>query len=49
MCFENTDEPTPNQTIKTIVNKNGKLLQLEISTFPVKNEEGAFFAGINIV
>ncbi len=49
MCFKRVDEIKPNQVVKTINNEVGQPLHLEVSTFPIKNDEGVFFAGINIV
>ena len=49
ICFKRVDEIKPNRTVKTIHNEVGVPLHLEVSTFPIKSNEGAFFAGINIV
>ncbi|MDP7557328.1 MAG: sigma-54 dependent transcriptional regulator [Nitrospinaceae bacterium] len=49
MCFKNIDKSMPNQHVKKITPSSGEALHLEVSTFPIKNEEGDFFAGINIV
>ena len=49
ICFKRVDEIKPNRTIKNIVNETGSPLHLEVSTFPIKNDEGACVAGINIV
>ena len=49
ICFKRVDEIKPNRTIKTIANETGAPLHLEVSTFPIKNDEGVFVAGINIV
>jgi len=49
ICFKRVDETKPNRTVKTINNEVGLTLRLEVSTFPIKNDEGTFFAGINIV
>ena len=49
MCFKNIDKSMPNRHVKKITPNSGEALHLEVSTFPIKNEEGDFFAGINIV
>jgi transcriptional regulator with PAS, ATPase and Fis domain len=49
ICFKRVDEIKPNRTVKTITNEIGSSLHLEISTFPIKDDEGLFIAGINIV
>jgi len=49
ICFKRVDEIKPNRTVKTITNESGSSLHLEISTFPIKDDEGSFIAGINIV
>tara|TARA_B100002003_G_scaffold52196_2_gene47416 strand:- start:273 stop:1982 length:1710 start_codon:yes stop_codon:yes gene_type:complete len=49
MCFKNIDKSMPNRHVKKITPNSGEALYLEVSTFPIKNEEGDFFAGINIV
>jgi len=49
ICFKRVDEFKPNQTIKTITNGTKPPLHLEVSTFPIKNDEGTCVAGINIV
>ncbi|MBT7273194.1 MAG: sigma-54-dependent Fis family transcriptional regulator [Nitrospina sp.] len=49
ICFKRVDEIKPNRTVKTITNETGSSLHLEISTFPIKDDEGLFIAGINIV
>jgi sigma-54 dependent transcriptional regulator, acetoin dehydrogenase operon transcriptional activator AcoR len=49
ICFKRVDKPKPSRTIKIIHNENGQALHLEVSTFPIKDDEGTFFAGINIV
>ena len=49
ICFKRVDEIKPNRTIKTIANETGSPLHLEVSTFPIRNDEGVFVAGINIV
>ena len=49
ICFKRVDETKPNRIVKTINNEVGRPLHLEVSTFPIKNDEGALFAGINIV
>ncbi|MDP6657348.1 MAG: sigma 54-interacting transcriptional regulator [Nitrospinaceae bacterium] len=49
MCFQNIDKPIANRHVEKITPESGESLHLEISTFPIKNEEGDFFAGINIV
>jgi len=49
ICFKRVDEIKPNRTVKTITNGTGSSLHLEISTFPIKDDEGLFIAGINIV
>jgi len=49
ICFKRVDEIKPNRTIKTIANETGSPLHLEVTTFPIKNDEGVFVAGINIV
>ena len=49
ICFKRVDEIKPNRTVKTITNETGSSLHLEISTFPIKDDEGSFIAGINIV
>ncbi|MBT5968756.1 MAG: sigma-54-dependent Fis family transcriptional regulator [Nitrospina sp.] len=49
ICFKRVDEIKPNLTVKTITNETGSSLHLEISTFPIKDDEGLFIAGINIV
>jgi len=49
ICFKRVDEIKPNQTIKTITNGTKSPLHLEVSTFPIKNDEGTCVAGINIV
>ena len=49
ICFKRVDEIKPNRTIKNIANETGSPLHLEVSTFPIKNDEGACVAGINIV
>jgi transcriptional regulator with PAS, ATPase and Fis domain len=49
ICFKRVDEIKPNRTIQTIANETGSPLHLEVSTFPIKNDEGACVAGINIV
>ena len=49
ICFKRVDEIKPNRTIQTIANETGSPLHLEVSTFPIRNDEGACVAGINIV
>ncbi len=49
ICFKRVDEIKPNRTIKTIANETGSPLHLEVTTFPIKNDEGVFVAVINIV
>jgi transcriptional regulator with PAS, ATPase and Fis domain len=49
MCFKNIDKSMPNRHVKKITPNSGEALHLEVSTFPIKNEEGDFFAWINIV
>jgi transcriptional regulator with PAS, ATPase and Fis domain len=49
ICFKRVDEIKPNRTVKTINDKTGPPLHLEVSTFPIRDDEGIFFAGINIV
>lgn len=49
ICLKRIDETAPNKTITTITNKVGSPLHLEISTFPIQNDKGEFFAGMNII
>jgi transcriptional regulator with PAS, ATPase and Fis domain len=49
ICFKRVDEIKPNRTVKTITNRTGSSLHLEVSTFPIKDDEGSFIAGMNIV
>ena len=49
ICFKRLGEAGQSRTIKTITNETGASLHLEISSFPIKNNAGELYAGINIV
>ena len=49
ICFKRLGEAGQSRTIKTITSETGAPLHLEISTFPIKDNAGELYAGINIV